>query len=458
MACSIAEGIAITTIAEWPVRCDLSCRRASTAQPDNAVARNWRSVWVHEAPAAAVSGPRAAFGLFIVFLLMLYSNIAVIYSATLDAFRPTLVVAVAALFMMIIELGQARQSFRLMWPQGVLLLTLLAACVLSTFDAIYVRHAAEQTTDFAKMVLVYLLIENVVTTERRLRIVMFTMVAGGLFPAIGTIVYYRAGILQEQSRAAWRGIFGNPNEAAYGILILVPIALALSCKSRSLVRLALCGMVVVYLIAMFFTFSRGGFLALFTVVGLMGWKQKSVLVKAGLALLLLVGIVVLSMFWKRSSGDFSNLDEDTSFQERMATFQAGGLMFLNNPLLGVGPGDSMVAYPLYVPVPANCGCHDQLVIHNSFIQALGELGLLGFIPFVLFIGVAIYQARKMEQGPLGSDALALELAMWAVVVCGLSGGFVYTWWPYILVGLITAMKRMTDMRAPCAGLRGLDAV
>jgi O-antigen ligase len=403
-----------------------------------------RRNWVREAPAAANDGPKVAFALFIAFLFMLYSSVAVIYKQQLDALRPTLVVALGALSMMVIELGQMRQSFKLMWPQGALLLALLGVCVISTFDAIYVRHSLDQTTDFAKIVLVYLLIENVVTTERRLRMVMLAMVLGGLFPAIGTISHYHAGILQEHSRAAWRGIFSNPNEVAYGILILVPIALAVAGNSRRPLRLALWGIVGIYMFGIFFTFSRGGFLALFTVLALMAWKHKSIVIKAAMIAALIGGILVLGMFWKRSSGDFKNIKEDTSVRERIATFRAGIQMFLHNPLLGVGPGDSMVAYPLYVAVDPHCGCHDQLVVHNSFIQALGELGLLGFAPFVLFIAVPMYQAWKMERGRLGSYAMALELAMWGFVVCGMSGGFVFTWWPYILVGLITATKRIAD--------------
>jgi hypothetical protein len=50
----------------------------------------------------------------------------------------------------------------------------------------------------------------------------------------------------------------------------------------------------------------------------------------------------------------------------------------------------------------------------------------------------------MESGSFRPYAMALELAMWGFVVCSLSGGFVYTWWPYVLVGLITATKRIAD--------------
>src|SRR6185295_138910 len=150
--------------------------------------------------------------------------------------------------------------------------------------------------------------------------------------------------------------------------------------------------------------------------------------------------------WGRSSGGFKDLKDDTTVNQRLATFEAGGLMFINNPLLGVGPGDSMVAYPLYVPKEAHCGCQDQLVIHNSFIQVLSETGILGFIPFMIFIFVSLYHAWKLGKGPLGPYATALELAMWGFVVCSLAGGFSYTWWPYIMVGLIAAAKRISDAR------------
>ena len=52
---------------------------------------------------------------------------------------------------------------------------------------------------------------------------MWIMVIGGLFPALGTLRNYLAGNLYE-GRAAWIGIFANPNEVAYALVILVPLA------------------------------------------------------------------------------------------------------------------------------------------------------------------------------------------------------------------------------------------
>jgi O-antigen ligase len=403
--------------------------------------------WRREAPATAstveTDGPKVAFKLLIAFLLVLYSNVSVIYK--LDAYRPAMVIAIAALAMMVIELGQLRQSFKLMWPQSAMVLAFFGACIISTPTAIWPGHAFDETLEVGKIILVYLLLENVVTSESRLRRIMFTLVIGGIFPAVGTISHYKEGILLEQSRAAWRGIFGNPNEVAYALIVLVPLALMLASKSRWPIRIGLWLILAVYMVAIFVTFSRGGLIALFGVVALIGWKQKSAAIRVAMAAGLIGGFVVIGMFWARSSGGFSNMRQDGSVQERMVTLEAGMRMFLRNPLLGIGPGDSSIAYALYAGKDTNnCHCHDQLVVHNAYIQVLAELGLAGAIPFMLFIFVSLYEAWRLEAGAIGDYAKALGLAMWGLVICCVSGGFIYTWWPYILVGLIAAAKRISD--------------
>ena len=132
--------------------------------------------WVREvAPVAEGPGMKLSFKLLILFLLLLYSNIAIAFPQ-LDAFRPVLLVAASAMVMMFIELGQSRQTFRMMWPQGILLIAFLGACFLSSFSAFWPGFAFNKTSDIAKIVLIYILIENTVTTPDRLRKVLLTMV------------------------------------------------------------------------------------------------------------------------------------------------------------------------------------------------------------------------------------------------------------------------------------------
>ena len=388
-------------------------------------------------------GPTLSFKLVILFLLILYSNIAVWYKP-IEVLRPALVVAVGAIVMLVVELGRTRQSFRLSRPQGLLLIAFLAVCFVSSFDAFWPRLAFDRTSDVVKIVLIYVAIENTVTSETRLHKVLMTMVIGGLFPASGTIHHFVYGILKE-GRATWIGVFANANEDAYALVILMPIAAALAAKSRLSLRLALWGAMAVYLLAIFITYSRGGLIGLFAVLCLAGWKQKSRVIRTIMFAGILGSMLLVGLYWGRSEG-FTRISQDTTYNQRIATIKAGILMFEANPLFGVGPGCSIVAYPIYVPADAHCGCQLQLVVHNTFVQALSEVGLFGFVPFMLFLGVALFQAWKMQQGPLRDYAVALEVALWGFVVCSLSGGFTYTWWPYILIGLVVAAARIADSR------------
>jgi len=123
--------------------------------------------------------------------------------------------------------------------------------------------------------------------------------------------------------------------------------------------------------------------------------------------------------------------------------RAGIRMFEANPLFGIGPACSMFAYPIYAPDEARCGCQLQLTVHNTFVQVLSEVGILGFMPFMLLFGVSFWRAWKLQKGALSTYATALEVALWGFVVCGLSGGFAYTWWPYLLGVLIVAATHMS---------------
>src|ERR1041385_6437294 len=222
--------------------------------------------WARPVPETAVEdtpGPGLSFKLVILFLLILYSNIAVWYKP-IEILRPALVVALGAILMLIVELGRTRQSFRLSRPQGFLLVGFLAVCFVSSFDAFWPRLAFERTSDVLKIVLIYVAIENTVTSETRLHKILMTMAIGGFFPAIGTIQHFVSGVLKE-GRATWIGVFANANEDAYALVILMPIAAVVAAKSRNTIRLALWGAMAAYLLAIFFTYSRGGLIGLFAV-------------------------------------------------------------------------------------------------------------------------------------------------------------------------------------------------
>jgi O-antigen ligase len=86
-----------------------------------------------------------------------------------------------------------------------------------------------------------------------------------------------------------------------------------------------------------------------------------------------------------------------------------------------------------------------LVTHNTFIQVPSETGILGALPFFLLVGFGLYHARKLALQPKTAGfGAAIEIALWGFVVCGMSGGYVLTWFPYLLLGLTAAARRVGE--------------
>jgi O-antigen ligase len=387
------------------------------------------------------TGAPASYWLLLAFLFLLYANLPFVLPAT-EVLRPAAVVAGATLMMLLVETMFGRRTLSFAWPQGTLLLGFVGAAALSCLTALWPHQAADSLSDLVKMALVYFFIVNCANTERRLRGVMWTMVICGLIPAAGTLNNYLQGHLVE-GRASWLGIFANPNEMAYGLIILLPLLAFLSSGLGLLPRLALLGLSLVYIAAILVTFSRGGLVALGVVVALYAWRKRSIWLQGVLVAMVAAGLVLGGKYWSRGES-FSGLEGDVSFRQRLATSEAGLAMFMDHPLLGVGLGCSVIAWPLYAP--KDLYSRGALVTHNTVIQPLGETGIFGFITFVLFVGFGIYHARKLaldrSRPSLANLGAGLEIAIWGFVVCGLSGGYVLTWFPYILVGMASSAKRI----------------
>lgn len=381
-----------------------------------------------------------SYWLLLAFLGLLYANTPIVLPA-LEVLRPAAVVGGCALLALIGETVFAGRKLDLAWPEGAWLIAFLAGAALSCLTALWPGYAAHAVSDLAKMSLVFFFIVNSANTERRLRGVMWVMVIGGLLPALGTLRNYHLGNLVE-GRAAWVGIFANPNEVAYSLVILLPLAAYLAISSGWMLRLVLMGISLLYLPAIYLTYSRGGLVGLAAVAGIYAWRKRSVGLILALAAVGTCGLIYMQSHWSRGQ-DFTSLNDDVSFQQRIATSQAGIGMFVDHPMLGVGLGCSVIAWPLYAP--QDLYTNRALITHNTLIQVFGETGLLGGVPFLIFIGAGLLRARRLARhSAVRNLGIAVEVAIWGLVVCGLSGGYVLTWFPYILLGLAASAYRIRE--------------
>src|SRR5262249_53161719 len=152
------------------------------------------------------------------------------------------------------------------------------------------------------------LLVNLLDTRERLCSIFKLVVICGTVLALGAIKRYLAGeftmlstLAGEENEKGIRiegivsGMFGNPNDLATALDLLVPLAVVLAVLHRGMARLFYFGCAVVLAVGVIVTFSRGGFLGLMAAAGVMLWKlgrQNRVVAVA--AALLAVLVLVLS--------------------------------------------------------------------------------------------------------------------------------------------------------------------
>lgn len=395
------------------------------------------------------AGATASYRALRIFLLLLYSNVA-LWIPALEVVRPAQLAVLAAGLLLAVEGITGRRRLGLIWPESPLILAFLLAAFLSSFTAMWPRWALETSIDLTKCAIVYFLVALTADSVPRIKGLLWTLVIGGLFPACGTLLFYVRGFTEE-GRSGWLGIFANSNDVAYSLVILLPLAYALGSLSGWGGRLLAAAAMLAYSAAIYTTFSRGGLLGFFAVLVVIGLRVRSQVMRvAALGLMALAGIAV-AYFWQRADG-FAALDRDATLNQRVITLKAGMEMFADHPLLGVGAGCSVVAFAVYAP--GGVLTHKALIVHNTVVQSLAELGLLGSVPYLLLIGSALVGAHQLarRRAHPGADPelpvlmSGVQASLVGFVVCGLASGLVLSWFPYILFGLVSAARGLS--RAP----------
>lgn len=316
---------------------------------------------------------------------------------------------------------------------------------------------------FIRAVLIFLVIVNVVRTERRLRWLLLLAMGSGVAMAAGALSDFASGKLMiEGYRVEGRigGIFENPNEMALHFVTLMPVAAALAVGSRGLLKKAFYGGAALVMVAgTVVTYSRGGFLAMAATFFVLAWMlgRKSRFVVITVALLLTVGLLlvapgnygarILSIYDRR-------LDAFGSADARQQLLMSSIVVALRNPLFGVGMGNFVFFSPR------------SLEAHNAYTQVAAEMGAFGFAVYVLYVVSPLRRllavARETFEVRRTSRfyylAVGLAAGLVGYMVASFFGSFAYYWNIYYLVGYAVCLRRLyEDERAKAAELVAADS-
>lgn len=403
----------------------------------------------------------AAYYLMIAYLACVYIQPGIKFPA-LAPFRPVLVVGLLAIVASVVYASR-REKPMILRGQIMILLVFLVFMGLSVAGAYVQQDAFEAWVRFAKTVVLFFFMVNVVDTFPKLRGLLYGLLAIHALVAVeGILGFYTAvGRGDQQGLSGTLSNFlGDENDFALAINVVLPYALFLIpvVKTRRM-KLFLAGCAGLFVLSLMFTFSRGGFVTLVAVGLHFLLKSKRKFLALGLAgVLALAAVVVMpATYWERiqSIGQYR---EDGSSQGRFWAWEAGWRMALDHPILGLGPGNFRTGYgKFYKPREAReaqFAPERWATAHSVYFQVLGELGFVGLGLF-LWLVLSIFRTQRglLRRYPPDSSAdgefvRAACLGMQGSLLAFLVGGLFLsaTYYPHVwLTAVLTQMLASTAL-------------
>jgi putative inorganic carbon (HCO3(-)) transporter len=366
------------------------------------------------------------------------------------------------------------------WMVATTMIVLYGMVGMATFlyadDTVRVQSGVISYFKDAVIVVVIVILLRQPTT---LRSAMWALLAAGIFMAslttwqqlTGTFDndywgFAKAGRMQivagveDDFRIA--GPIGDPNFYSQVLLVLVPLAMdRMRHEKKKWLRMVAGYTLFVCIFSIFMTFSRGAFLSMIIIIVMMLIKNPP----KPLTFLIAIAIVVplFSVLPPSYTARLQTIPdaipgltdkdvrEEASFRGRSSAQQAGWLMFLDNPLFGLGVGNFGNHYQEYSRGLGIDSSRWDQAPHNLYLEIVTEKGLFGLSVFALLIGTmfaGIGRARRqfIDQGEpsLASLVVAFRIGIIGYMIAGTFLQLSYPRFFWVLIGIGFAIPNVAQ--------------
>jgi hypothetical protein len=320
----------------------------------------------------------------------------------------------------------------------ILLLALLG--LVGVPFAIDTSEAWATYLEFLKVVLMFVVLMNVVRTEGRLKALIFLGLAAGVMMSVGVISDYSAGVFKlhgQRVEGLIGGMFGNPNDMALFLLMMVPLAVALLLAARGMLRKVVYGACALLMVAgVLVTFSRGAFFGLVCVLLVLASKLGRGRRLSVIAFSLVAGGVMMALMPGGLTGRLASLfgagggEAAESAVSRWALLVRSLWVSLRHPVLGIGMGTFH-----------NVSIREQ-VSHNAYTQVSAEMGAAAFVIYVMLMVIALRRLREVERETLSARrdarfyylAVGLQASIIGYMVSSFFASVAYLYYVYYPIG------------------------
>lgn len=346
--------------------------------------------------------------------------------------------------------------------------SVLGYFIVASFSTAFAGQVAVAIREYRLVVLepvlFYLILRSLKLDRPALwRLVDFFILGAVAVAVIGLFEYFTGAdpITAEGGLIRLRSVYGSPNNLALYLGRALPIAVAVALMGRHSARRLGYGLAALVLgLTTALTFSKGALLlgvpAALAVV-LLGWRGRSGLWLIGGALA--AGLAALPVVARLPR--FASLLDFTSGTTffRLRLWLSAWRMFLDYPLLGVGPDNFLYLYRSRYILPEAWEEPDLSHPHNLVLDFLTRTGLLGFLTGLLmhvaFWRTGLANHRHLAAAPAARDLFALNLGLLGLMADLLAHGLVdhafflvdLAFVFFLALGLVHHLSRLAQAKA-----------
>jgi putative inorganic carbon (hco3(-)) transporter len=340
-----------------------------------------------------------------------------------------------------------------------IVLAILALAIVSTLQALQVQPALTTTMRYASFVALYFVVSQFVGDRSLQRRLVWTLSISASIAALIALehFFFAPGYVY---RANLR--YGDPNEVAFMLATTLPLTFWLL-RERWVLRVLAAGMIVVMSLAILFTYSRSALVALGAGMVWLGIidRRRIPLLLAAIAVTVAAGFT----FVQSSPSNVFRVEEalrakekvaDYNVHTRLGAWDAAITLAIENPLVGIGPGNFAFHYGRVTDTPP--GAEPLGVVHNAYLDIAAELGLVGLALFLAYLAISFGRLRTAHREGSGlpgfASALQVSLVIAATGALTLSEQYAAQFW--FIGGLATALwfeKRVRAVEPVSAAFR-----
>jgi O-antigen ligase len=356
---------------------------------------------------------------------------------------------VCAVLALLASAGRAKRGFRDLPREASYFFGIICLLFVSAFlSPVWRGGAFFKTLDFSKALVAWVLTFLVITSFARLRRIIFIQSAS---VAVIAVVSVLKGRSTPRLEGVIGGIYSNPNDLAFAIVLTLPFCFAFLLSTRSIPRKAAWAVAMLAMCtALFMTASRAGFIDLLVTGAVCLWLFG---VK-GKRIHLVVGVAVVALVVGLAAGG--------RLKDRFAAISGTGLdngvdlsaygSFEQRRFLMVKSLEAIEHYPFGIGLDnftVYSGTWRE--VHVSYLQIAVEGGIGSLVLYLLFFGRGFGNLRRLRRMS-GYDSEfdlfsgALYATLIGFVVGALFAPEAYQYFPYFAVAYTSVLVAIATER------------